>query len=1021
MGCEAASAPAETSQGAAARSLHDVRSINHTYRQNLRATLAKDPPLGLRTSPILFLENTAAGSFGLFRMTSVDSNIAVSSHEESLVTRLNDNTSPAPNSARGRSEQDNHSNSFSRGVSATTTKATPRRFYSPTFSTAAYLQSPGLGLGSFTSPECDLGQTEGASPTSECPILISESDSGGQEPCSRVTTIETATATIQIQEAHVAAINQPGSHSLRMGAAQKRDEVSNCEDTDVKPCTGHVNHVEIDGQSNRNGRSGVTEREAASPELIRNLPRTAPPRLRRSKSARSSTGLAGHRAMQSSRMPKKGGNRALPNSRGLYYARTSRSPSDSTTPVSVKHAVAKSRRSRQVNNKQGLQNYRAQHGVNTVIHSVRTPVLDMEGVPHVVGGLVENSLGLKNPLFAKQGEEDQSEYYKGVGVGRHYIFQFPPPDMGDHNREFERELEESRPVYDGFDLDLIDKQVDGYAARTKLVAKVMEAHRAEFDPVNQLFLTNKKELMHLDYERQRAITSEYSVKHRTTPRERARTLATVAQAEAPLLENEKRVKDELKEIIINGRAKIARLLQLDLRAPTTIDEKRAKASQRKILEEQDTELGVAGAMIGLRGSMEEQSPSTQTAIMRFAQFVALERLKAFDEKDSWRKPDKSLSIEPISNVDTVITVVPDWFTILDAKGTVDLRSEAPLERLKELLQTVGTLSINAREEEWADELRPNRHAWNKHYHEPDDAWPNALQRRRGGWWACRSGRDATPAERSCKLCHSRTLNSQRQISAPSAKARCERILDEIQTAQAEANERDRLMLKHHLQQERDDINRYWQQREWVRSGGGVDVSEVLHGRDVNELNYRPSAVRSQSFQQPDVSCQSVEPHGEQAIEAESSPRVRCMQHSEFQIHKLSSGRMVNKVSCPPATSTSSPSQRLGCSPLLHDVLTGRQTNKRDSPREGSNQLARPLRGSPLFHELLAGRQVNGNTPQSPPPPLSLYRHNSSQAHDALHGRLPKNGTSPTQVGLSQLRSSMARPGQRSKKRVSWRL
>ncbi|KAL2200436.1 hypothetical protein P885DRAFT_27893 [Corynascus similis CBS 632.67] len=955
------------------------------------------------------------------RVFDKDSNIDVSSQVESLVTRLNDNTSPAPNSARRRSEHDSHSDSFSRGVSATTTKATPRQFYSPTFSTAACLQSPGLGLGSFTSPECDLGQTEGASPTSECPILVSESDSNGQEPCSRVTAIETGTAMIQIQEAHVAVINQPGPRSLRMGAVQKRDEVSNCEGTDVKPCTGHVNHVEIDSQSNRDGRNGVTERATASPELIRNLPRTAPPRLRRSKSARSSTGLAGHRAMQSSRMPKKGGNRALPNSRGLHHVRTSRSPSDSTTPVLVKHAIAKSRRSRQVNNKQGLQNYRAQHGVNPVIHSVRTPVLDMEGVPHVVGGLVENSLGLKDPLFAKQGEEDQSEYYKGVGVDRHYIFQFPPPDMGDHNREFERELEESRPVYDGFDLDLIDKQVDGYAARTKLVAKVMEAHRAEFDPVNQLFLTNKKELVHLGYERQRAITSEYSVKHRTTPRERARTLATVAQAEAPLLENEKRVKDELKEIIINGRAKIARLLQLDLRTPTTIDEKRARASQRKILEEQDTELGVAGAMIGLRGSMEEQSHSTQTAIMRFAQFVALERLKAFDEKDSWRKPDKSLSIEPISNVDTVITVVPDWFTIFDAKGTVDLRSDAPLDRLKELLQIVGTLSINAREEEWADELRPNRHAWNKHYHEPDDAWPNALQRRRGGWWACRSGRDATPAERSCKLCHSRTPNSQRQIPAPSAKAKCQRILDEIQTAQAEANERDRLMLKHHLQQERDDINRYWQQREWVRSGGGVDVSEVLHGRDVNELNYRPSAVRSESLQQPDVSSQPVEPHGEHAVEAESSPRLRCMQHSEFQIDELSSGRMVNKVSYAPAASMSSPPQRLGCSPLLHDVLTGRQTNKCDSPREGSNQLARPLRGSPLFHELLAGRQVNGNTPQSPPPPVSLYRHNSSQAHDALHGRLPKNGTSPTQVGLSQLRSSMARPGQRSKKRVSWRL
>jgi hypothetical protein len=71
----------------------------------------------------------------------------------------------------------------------------------------------------------------------------------------------------------------------------------------------------------------------------------------------------------------------------------------------------------------------------------------------------------------------------------------------------------------------------------------------------------------------------------------------------------------------------------------------------------------------------------------------------------------------------------------------------------------------------------------------------------------------------------------------------QRILNEIESAMAEANKRDRSRLKHQLQQEREAIDRYWQQREWGRSGGGVDISEVMHSRDVNDLNNRPSARR----------------------------------------------------------------------------------------------------------------------------------------------------------------------------------
>jgi hypothetical protein len=686
----------------------------------------------------------------------------------------------------------------------------------------------------------------------------------------------------------------------------------------------------------------------------------------------------------------------------------------------------------------------------------------MEGVTHVVGGLVEHSVGLQNPLFAKQVQGNPSDPYNSVQVGRHGYFHFPPPDMGGINREFERELDESRPVYEPLDADLVDSVVDGYAAQTKIVIKLMKEHQAEFDHVNESFLASKNELTELNHNRERVITSTYAFKESMTPGERTRLLAQIDAAEAPLLKQQDAARQELKEIVLHGRAKIARTLRQDLRAPDIIDEQRARAHQRKDVEEQDTELGIAGAMLGLRGSLKEQNHSTHSAILRYTQLVVDEGQRAFDQKHNWNKPAGPAPTRPISNVDAVVTAVPLWFTILDARGTIELRSVTPLERFKELFRVMGTSSNTAREEQWADEFRPNRHTWDKHYHKPNDAWPNAIQRSGGGWWTCRSGPDASSAELTCKLCHPRDQVSPESAPEPSATERYQNILDEIESAQAEANKRDHLMLKYQLQQERDDINRYWQRREWNRSGGGVDISEVLHGRDVNELNYRPSLGRSQSWQ-PGAASQSSELDGEQVINQTSASQTGASQSPQrpggSQVHELLSGRQNSNQTPTPQTGASqspqrpvgsqvhellsgrrtsndgpspqtaslfSPPRRLGCSPLLRELLSGRQANENRAPQAtGPSQPPRGRRGSHLSYELSSGRQANNeNATQVAPPQAALHRHNSSQAHDLLHGRQTDNETSPAQAGPSQLRSSLLCPGQKGKgkeKRVSWQL
>ncbi|KAK4043341.1 hypothetical protein C8A01DRAFT_13046 [Parachaetomium inaequale] len=878
---------------------------------------------------------------------------------------------------------------------------------------SAAVRRPSVNLASLTSPETDSVPKQDAAPCERDSTSDSDCEAHGPEPCLQGASAEAAIPLPPCAGANPAALTRPALTS------PENPE----HNTDETPNNGNV-VVESDSDAGS---------DTASPGPSRDIPRAAAPPARRSETATSSTVAAGHRDLHPAQMPPRRCPRALENFRAMQALFAPRPPPANTVTVNAPNPPQTSARTRGGNqasqHPRAPQAQQATNAANAAVHRARIPIIDMEGVPHIMGGLVEQSVGLKNPLFAKQVQGNPSDPYNSVQVGRHGYFHFPPPDMGGINREFERELDESRPVFEPLDADLVDSLVDGYAAQTKMVDEVMEEHQAEFDPVNESFLANKNELADLNYDRERAITSAYALKDSMTPSERARLLAQIAAAEAPLLKQQEAVRQELKEIVLRGRAKIARTLRQDLRAPDTIDEQRTRARQRKEVEEQDTELGIAGAMLGLRGSLKEQNHSTHTAILRYTQLVVDEGQRAFDQQNSWNKPVGPAPSRPTSNVDAVIAAVPLWFTILDARGTIELRSATPLDRFKELLRVMGTSSNTAREEQWADEFRPNRNSWNKHYHKPNDAWPNAIQRSGGGWWACRSGPDASPAELNCKLCHPRDLVSPESDPAPSATVRYQHILDEIETAQAEANKRDQLVLKYQLQQERDDIDRYWQRREWNRSGGGVDIREVLHGRDVNELNYRPSLGRSQSWQ-PGAATQSSELHGRQVISQTSAPQTGASQNPQLlggsQVHELLSGRRISNDGPSPQTAgLFSPPRRLGCSPLLRELLSGRQTNENRPPQgAGPSQPPRGPRDSHLSHGLLSGRQVNDENSTQAPPPQALHRHNSSQAHDLLHGRQTENETSPAQTGPSQLRSSLLCPGQKGKgkeKRVSWQI
>ncbi|KAG7287986.1 hypothetical protein NEMBOFW57_007506 [Staphylotrichum longicolle] len=584
----------------------------------------------------------------------------------------------------------------------------------------------------------------------------------------------------------------------------------------------------------------------------------------------------------------------------------------------------------------------------------------MEGIPHVVGGLVEVSVGRKDLLFAKQVSGDPSDVYNSLKVLRHEFFAFPPPDMFEHNCEFDRVLEESRPTFWGFHPDVIDQEVDGYAAQTKRFEGLMEEHHAEFDLIYKSFLAIKEQLTHWNYERERVITSAYALKPKTGPVARAKRLDEIAAEELPLMKQLEVVKPALEEIIMRGRRRIAHALKQDLRAPRAIDDRRTRAGQRIMVEEQEKELGVAGATIGVRCTPQQQSVETCTAILRYTRLVVDERLELFDEPDDLHKAKAekvckqaltgaSTPVDRAPNIDTVITAIPDWFTILDAKGTVPLYGDTPLARFKELIQSMANSSWAARDEQWEDEARPDRNSWRKEYHEPHSSWPNAKQRSRGGWWLCRSGPDASAAERNCKLCH---VATPAQRPRRTSTATHQHILDEVEKAMTEANKRDRLMLKYQLQQERQDLDGYWQQREWSRSGGGADLDQVLHDRGVNELNYRPSIERSQSWQPQGAVSQTQKVHDTLAGLADGIGRIELSQSLPSELQAPISGKQIETQN---NTHTAHRQEGKSQHP---ELLHGHMSEDVASRAEPAQRPQR--RAVPQFDELLYGVQVNGS-------------------------------------------------------------
>lgn len=448
-----------------------------------------------------------------------------------------------------------------------------------------------------------------------------------------------------------------------------------------------------DEVSDNNGDSAIAsdseyDDEAASPEPC-NIPRAPTPQARRSRFSRPNTAR-----LPTARMPRRTTSRTIQQVRAVHNTRTPRSPAanqavnQSANPATAapKVTVKKNRRKSPIlpqtstHNSalsQALQASRpapapsrsgrsrperappAGVGVHAGNCPPRVPTIDMNGIPYVLGGLVEMSVGLDERLFfAKQVPGDPGDIYNSVKVSRHSFQQFPGPDMGKSNAALDAELDAMKPIRKGFDQDLIDRILDGYSARTKANSKILNTRRVELELLVKRYETNKKELERLNFERQRAISSQYAKKPIINSEQRAQVLSTVAIAESTLLKEQAAIQAAQKEHLDRSRAEFAAILAQDFGDPAAADEAQARVTKRNALQEQASELGIAGAMMGVCGSLKGQKRATQDTVQQYAQAIANGRLEEFDQQGLRHTTGNPVPAEPVSNLDMTTTMVP---------------------------------------------------------------------------------------------------------------------------------------------------------------------------------------------------------------------------------------------------------------------------------------------------------------------------------------------------------------------------
>ncbi|KAK4134412.1 hypothetical protein BT67DRAFT_318204 [Trichocladium antarcticum] len=431
-----------------------------------------------------------------------------------------------------------------------------------------------------------------------------------------------------------------------------------------------------------------------------------------------------------------------------------------------------------------------------------------------------------------------------------YFLVFPGPDMLEHNRAFDRWFESYRSTFSGFDDQFIETRLGSHAEETIAFARTMENNKQQIVDLEQRVWLWRKETIGLQNE---VKEREEELRMRNEDHEAGeifkreimipscilrKELSDLTRAKHKSIQAFEDAIHRFKDAVVCGAGLALNALRWDFDLVNAIDQRRFREQKNQQAEKEARDLAIDLATMGLRYPLREQDESTAAAIRDTAEpWIKKLRNPAYN-------PGFEVKLE--ANLDNLITTIPEWFRIIEAKGTVKLRGAAPMDRFQEFVQLIGRLPSGATKERNMTPQERIRKPFTKHYHEPSRGWPTAKQRVHGGWWTCRSTPDAYAAELGCELCHPRGIkapDSDKEMGPESEHFEgiqtktLNSILAEVEKAQVEANKNEQLRVRQRMRKERAQVDHWHWQREWNRQGAGFEAHELLYGRDVNEINY----------------------------------------------------------------------------------------------------------------------------------------------------------------------------------------
>ncbi|KAL2129926.1 hypothetical protein VTI74DRAFT_7090 [Chaetomium olivicolor] len=613
-------------------------------------------------------------------------------------------------------------------------------------------------------------------------------------------------------------------------------------------------------------------------------------------------------------------------------------------------------------------------------------------------------------------------------------FPYPPPDILDAIIELDRELDSWRSVFPGFDQDFIDIHLDRFEEENRLFAETMKGHADRHNALFGSIMDLQKKLRDVAHERHCAQNDRLSGRRKWTQQDRVNILTRLAQEEQVLNEARENAVHELKRSILAGNKMLEKALCWDFGVPRAIEARRARERQVQMAEEESAKLGIATAMIGLRGSVKDQDYTTHNGIVKNTGFVANSRMQALDSPPdpADMKLDPSLLRE---NLDSLVTAIPDWFYILDSKKSLPLKGNTYWERYKSLLEVFTASYTTARkeaveaEQRAAERLRadqraaerratkdqtagqqqnqkhgdglantrqdlfegqptsqddPDSSAARHNEMSPSDEWEDVPEQASRNPKAAPAGRTT-----SSRVIGTQAAAQSQTAAAPHAGPTIagttvhNKISNEIEKAQAEACKLHRMIVGRQMEHDDEMKKRAREERELRRSAKGYNIYGLLCDAGVNNLNHRPTIGHS-------VLSDTNYPH--------NSPHTSPHPGSSSLVPE----GVVSRSAAAGISAQASLSQlleRYGGPAQAHGSL-GRQGNSGFSFRQtGPPQqphYGRPFRNS----ELLTGRWIGNPPPFAEARPSQPSRY---QIHELPTGRWVDDRTPSHEATLSQPR------------------